>query len=77
MVDDDGFRDLIQRMDPKYKMPSRTYFKDIMLPKLYNELRKDLEYELEGVQVCSNYRSITYIVTCHFVNKKFKLVSTA
>jgi len=43
MVDDDGFRDLIQRMDPKYKMPSRTYFKDIMLPKLYNELRKDLE----------------------------------
>jgi len=43
MVDDDGFRDLTQRMDPKYKMPSRTYFKDKMLAKLYNELRKDHE----------------------------------
>ncbi|XP_070072653.1 zinc finger BED domain-containing protein 4-like [Drosophila takahashii] len=85
MVDDDGFRDLIQNMDPKYRMPSRTYFRDIMLPKLYNELRKDLECELEGVP----YVAITtdgwtsraneaYItVTCHFVNKKFELVSAA
>jgi len=85
MVDDDGLRDLMQRIDPKYKMPSRTYYRDIMLPKLYNELKKDLECELEGV----HYVAITtdgwtsraneaYItVTCHFVNKKFELVLAA
>jgi len=31
MIDDNGFRD---------RMPSRTYIRDIMLPKLYNELKK-------------------------------------
>nr|XP_017109319.2 zinc finger BED domain-containing protein 4-like [Drosophila bipectinata] len=83
MVEDDGFRNLMQHMDPKYKIPSRTFFREVMLPKIYKDLRKDLECELEGVQ----YVAITtdgwtsraneaYItVTCHFVNKKFQLIT--
>nr|XP_043069341.1 E3 SUMO-protein ligase ZBED1-like [Drosophila bipectinata] len=83
MVEDDGFRNLMQQMDPKYKMPSRTFFREVMLPKIYKDLRKDLECELEGVQ----YVAITtdgwtsraneaYItVTCHYVNKQFQLIT--
>jgi len=38
MVADEGFLDLMKKMDPKYKLPSRNYFRDVMLPKLYDEI---------------------------------------
>jgi len=55
MVADEGFLDLMKKMDPKYKLPSRNYFRDVMLPKLYDELKEHLKSELNVV----NYVAIT------------------
>nr|XP_017093875.2 E3 SUMO-protein ligase ZBED1-like [Drosophila bipectinata] len=83
MVEDDGFRNLMQHMDPKYKMPSRTFFREVMLPKIYKDLRKDLECELEGVQYVaittdgwtSRANKAFITVSCHYVNKQFQLIT--
>ena len=39
IVDDRGFRHLINVLDPRYQMPSRTTFSRSVIPKMYNRER--------------------------------------
>ncbi|KAJ8980512.1 hypothetical protein NQ317_007932 [Molorchus minor] len=38
-VEDIGFRNLIRKLKPKYNMPSRKYFADNIIPRIYNDTR--------------------------------------
>ena len=39
-VENDGFKRLINVIDPRYQLPGRKHFSQIALPKLYTEYRK-------------------------------------
>lgn len=38
MIEDQGFRQLIEFIEPRYTLPSRRHFADVSLPALYNEV---------------------------------------
>ncbi|XP_036344463.1 zinc finger BED domain-containing protein 1-like, partial [Rhagoletis pomonella] len=83
IVNDTGFRALMHKMDPRYKLPSKTYLRDVSLPKVYESLKGQLQSALE----CVEYVAITtdgwtskanesYLtITCHFINTGFQLNS--
>ena len=37
VVSNDGFKDMIRVLDPRYDLPSRTYFSETVIPNMYNE----------------------------------------
>lgn len=39
VVDDAGFRELVQKLQPKYSIPSRKYFTDKMMPEMYENMK--------------------------------------
>ncbi|GAA6096348.1 zinc finger BED domain-containing protein 1-like, partial [Tachysurus ichikawai] len=41
-----GFKAMIRAIDPRYEVPSRKYFTETGMPKLYAELRENVEKEL-------------------------------
>lgn len=83
IVNDNGFRALMHKMDPRYKLPSKTYLRDVSLHKVYETLKDQLRSTLE----CVEYVALTtdgwtskasegYLtITCHFINSEFKLNS--
>ena len=46
VVEDQGFIELVAQLEPRYLIPSRTYFSETMLPKVYNELKATVMKEL-------------------------------
>ena len=46
MVEDDGFIELMAHLQPRYLLPSRRYFSDTMLPRVYDELKDRVKKEL-------------------------------
>ncbi|XP_013860010.1 zinc finger BED domain-containing protein 1, partial [Austrofundulus limnaeus] len=48
-VEKDGFRRMIHKMDARYKLPSRKYFSNTALPKMYEECRDGLQTKLSTV----------------------------
>ena len=42
IVNDQGMIDNLAHLDPRYLIPSRKYFNDVMLPKAYQNLRSDI-----------------------------------
>jgi hypothetical protein len=39
VVENTGFKRLIQNLQPKYKIPSRFYFTQKMLPEIYGKIK--------------------------------------
>ncbi|XP_032307129.1 E3 SUMO-protein ligase ZBED1-like [Drosophila ananassae] len=82
-VEDEGFIALLKEMDPRYKLPSRTYLRDVSLPMQYEKCKAKLREILNSV----DYLALTtdlwtsranegYItITCHFISSNFKLES--
>lgn len=82
-VHDEGFVELMQEAVPRYKLPSRTYFRDVMLPTEYDLLSLKLRAALETVKhvglttdLWTSAANEGYItITCHFITENFKLTS--
>ncbi|XP_049909754.1 E3 SUMO-protein ligase ZBED1-like [Epinephelus moara] len=76
-----GFVSLVNKLDRRYEVPSRNYFSDVAIPKLYEKCRTTVESELCQVEyfACSTdlWSSRTtepYIsLTVHFVDREFQL----
>ena len=80
VVDDIGFNRLIHHLEPRYKLPSRWYFSETLIPSIYDKL-KLLVAELVQVQ---HYVSCTTDIwsapvhdsllslTAHFITKEFE-----
>ena len=49
-VESPAFQKLVHELDPKYKLPGRTYFSSTVLPDLYQETRRYVEEALQ--QAC-------------------------
>ena len=49
-VEDDGFKRLQKTVDPRYEPPSRKYFSNTAMPRLYTECREKLEKQIQNVQ---------------------------
>ena len=46
IAEDQGFIELLAHIQPKYMLPSRRYFSDVMLPKTYQELKARISSQL-------------------------------
>ena len=42
-VENIGFRNLIKKLKPKYDMPSRKYFADNIIPRLYDDTKSEIK----------------------------------
>ncbi|KAH9382544.1 hypothetical protein HPB48_020356 [Haemaphysalis longicornis] len=86
IVEDSGFKDLLQEAVPGYQLPSRTTLSRTLVPKLYDDTRKKVELELarafqHGLESLSFTTDIwtsraneSYIsLTCHYMDQTFKL----
>ncbi|XP_034040262.1 zinc finger BED domain-containing protein 1-like [Thalassophryne amazonica] len=45
-----GFKTMIGAIEPRYELPSRKYFTETEMPRLYSELREKVERELCGLK---------------------------
>ncbi|XP_017476853.1 PREDICTED: zinc finger BED domain-containing protein 1-like [Rhagoletis zephyria] len=83
IVEDKGFREFVQCLDPRYKLPSRPTIQNVHLQKIFDDLEKKLQANLNNIDSCaittdgwSSKANESYItVTCHFIDSEFKLRS--
>ncbi|KAM9364836.1 E3 SUMO-protein ligase ZBED1-like [Pholidichthys leucotaenia] len=82
-VEKPGFLHMLKVWDPKYQPPSRKYFAEVALPKLYNETRQALYEKLDTVLFFSattdlwSSRSLQpYLsLTVHYIDENWSLNS--
>ncbi|GAA6097629.1 zinc finger BED domain-containing protein 1-like [Tachysurus ichikawai] len=55
MVERRGFKAVIRAIDPRYEVPSRKYFTETEMPKLYAELCENVEKELCDLEYFGYY----------------------
>lgn len=83
IVDNVGFRSLIQLLDPRYILPSKQHLKKNLLPVVYSKRVDELKQELAQVArmalSCELWASASeerYLtITCHFLNSAWELKS--
>ncbi|XP_019858606.1 PREDICTED: zinc finger BED domain-containing protein 1-like [Amphimedon queenslandica] len=83
LVEKPGFQKMIRNLDPKYDLPSRKYFSNIAIPKMYGQLKDTVTKDLENIHhfSCTSdlWSSATmepYIsLTVHFVTDQFEFKS--
>ena len=74
-VEKAGFQHLLNTLDPRYKLPGRKHFGEVVLPRLYNTTRSKVTKKLEDVQffsattdLWSNRTMQPYLsLTVHFI----------
>ena len=80
-----GFRSVVSKLNPRYCLPDRNYFSRTGILTLYNEVREEVERELEG-EVVVNFSGTTdlwtsgssdpYITfTMHYIDSTWQLRS--
>ena len=80
-VTKDGFVSLIRKLDRRYSIPSRNYFSQVAIPKMYDTCRKTVESELGQIEhyacttdLWSSRTTEPYIsLTVHFLDQDFEL----
>lgn len=83
VVNNVGLTKLIHELDPRYKMPSKTHLRNVLLKNEYNSIKETLKAELQIVESValttdgwSSRANESYLtVTCHFVTESFELAS--
>lgn len=74
IVDDEGFKEFVGKLDPTYTLPSRQVLKKMVVEKYEEEKTKAQLQDIEGVSLTADmWTSINmdaYLaVTCHYVNE--------
>jgi len=82
-VEDRGFSELMQQLEPRYQIPHRTTYCRSVIPSMYKEARKEVESKLGDVLQSKSKMSLTtnmwtseandaYLgLTCHFLTAGF------
>lgn len=82
MVDDRGFRNLMTIVYPNYKIPSRKFFANTLLPAVYEETSVNLKLVVkeEALSVCittdawtSSINDSFIVTTAHYIDNNFEL----
>lgn len=82
IAEDQGFIELLAHIQPRYMLPSRRYFSDVMLPKTYQEIKARMSSQLDEVSAThisftsdiwtSNHSVESFVsLTGHWINKEF------
>nr|XP_054591852.1 E3 SUMO-protein ligase ZBED1-like [Nothobranchius furzeri] len=82
-MDKTGFINLMKTLDPRYELPSRKYFSEVVLPQMYRNTRKKVGRELEELSFFSATTDMwssrtmqPYMsLTVHFINNAWDLRS--
>lgn len=82
-VEKSGFKRLLNDFDPKYDIPSRKYFSQQAIPKLYNEMKEGVLQQLHNIEFFSATSDMwssktmePYMsYTVHFIDPDWKLQS--
>ena len=53
VVDNVGFRRLLEVLEPRYEIPSRLYITDVMLPKVYDKVKNNVWYLVHDAETIS------------------------
>lgn len=72
-VEDEGFQNLMLKAQPQYKIPSREYFKQNIVPKMYAQCKE----EVEKLIFSSKYISLTTDIWTNSINKDSFISFTA
>jgi len=83
-VERSGFKRLVTKLDLKYALPSRNYFSETEIPRLYNEIRdnlvrlqlKEAKYFSSTTDLWTSCANQPYLsLTVHFIDKEWILWS--
>ncbi|KAK7912577.1 hypothetical protein WMY93_012788 [Mugilogobius chulae] len=83
MVEGEGFKKMIEKFYPSYKLPSRTHFTKLM-EKKYSESMDKVKETLKNISgkltlttdAWTSIATEAYLgVTCHFINEQWELTS--
>ena len=83
-MENEGFRELLKEFNPRFDIPSKTYFRNTVLSHMYENVKAKVKFQLtNGVERHSittdgwtSQSSVDYVtVTVHFINPKFQLLS--
>lgn len=82
VVEDKGFRNLLNTCTPNYKIPSRKYFANTLLPAFYekkvNEIKNSIKHEALSVCLTTDMWSSSTndnynAVTAHYITEDFEM----
>jgi len=79
VVEDEGFKRLLQVLDPRYQIPSRKHFSETVIPKMYEEMKAKVKACIDPIPFivfttdCWTSRAVdSYIsLTAHYIDEKF------
>ncbi|XP_059208582.1 E3 SUMO-protein ligase ZBED1-like [Centropristis striata] len=82
MVEDKGFRNMISMFNPKYNLPSRTHFTNLM-EKKYEKIKEKLKISVKEAEsvaltadIWTSVATEAYLgVTCHFLGNDWEMKS--
>ena len=46
IVDNDGFRELVSKLNPRYDMPHKDHFNRLAIPSLYEITKEDIQHKI-------------------------------
>lgn len=83
VVENEGFRKMLDTLEPRYEIPSRKYFTETAIPALYDETRVKVENALKSAErvavTCDGWTSRateSYVtITAHFIDNEWEMHS--
>lgn len=83
VVENAGFRRMVNAMEPRYPIPTREHLTKVCIPRLYAQTRAHVKASLGSAErvalTCGGWTSRTteaYVtITAHFINKEWELVT--
>ncbi|KAK0131243.1 Zinc finger BED domain-containing protein 1 [Merluccius polli] len=81
VVENEGFRSMVQTLEPRYVIPSRQYITDIAVPNLYKEVKTNvLEclgwLDMRRLDAWTSRATESYVtITVHHITDEWKLES--
>ncbi|RXN19656.1 zinc finger BED domain-containing 1-like protein [Labeo rohita] len=83
VVENTGFRFMINTLDPRYVIPTRSYMTDKAVPRIYDKVKDDVKSALSSAPqvalTCDGWTSRAteafVTITCHYVDEEWELMS--
>ncbi|XP_071088069.1 E3 SUMO-protein ligase ZBED1-like [Haliotis cracherodii] len=81
VVENVGFRRLVNTLEPRYQIPSRTHFTNTVMPKLYENTKREVLKRIEGASSVAittdgwtSRATESYVtITAHFVSEEWQM----
>ena len=76
-VEDRGFKELMEELEPRYEIPHRTTFSRSVIPRIYKEVKEQVKSKVVDLQQRKNKVALTtdMWLSCHYLTQEFELVS--